>query len=86
MQTTIARSLLRAAVVTGGAALLPAVLAQQAPASAPAAARPTDPNSSTAPLADVVQLSPFQVAADADRGYQALNTLSGTRTSAPLSP
>ncbi|MDO8543068.1 MAG: hypothetical protein Q7S40_21695 [Opitutaceae bacterium] len=32
----------------------------------------------------VVQLSPFQVAADADRGYQALNTLSGTRINSKL--
>ncbi|MEY4941268.1 MAG: hypothetical protein RIQ93_3003, partial [Verrucomicrobiota bacterium] len=32
----------------------------------------------------VVQLSPFQVAADADRGYQALNTLSGTRLNSRL--
>ncbi len=33
---------------------------------------------------EVVVLSPFQVAADADKGYQALNTLSGTRLNSKL--
>ena len=33
---------------------------------------------------ELVQLSPFQVAADTDRGYQALNTLSGTRLNSKL--
>ena len=41
----------------------------------------------TAPAAsadETVLLSPFQVAADADKGYQALNTLSGTRLNSKL--
>jgi outer membrane receptor protein involved in Fe transport len=33
---------------------------------------------------EIVVLSPFQVADDADRGYQALNTLSGTRLNSKL--
>ncbi len=33
---------------------------------------------------EVVVLSPFSVASDADRGYQALNTLSGTRLNSKL--
>ena len=57
-----------------------------APAPAPAAAAPAR----AAPIpvepksGEVVQLSPFQVAADSDRGYQALNTLSGTRLNSKL--
>jgi outer membrane receptor protein involved in Fe transport len=57
------------------ASLLPVAFAQQV-ASPPA--------STTAAPADVVQLSPFQVSSDTDRGYQALNTLSGTRLNSKL--
>ncbi|MDP3069377.1 MAG: TonB-dependent receptor plug domain-containing protein [Opitutaceae bacterium] len=57
------------------------LVAQTAPA--PSAARPA-----TAPAApakdELVTLSPFTVAADTDRGYQALNTLSGTRLNSKL--
>ena len=54
-------------------ALTPSVFAASAPAPA------------TPPVDEkVIQLSPFQVAADADRGYQALNTLSGTRINSKL--
>lgn len=41
------------------------------------------PVAAAQPSATVV-LSPFQVAADSDRGYQALNTLSGTRLNSKL--
>jgi outer membrane receptor protein involved in Fe transport len=74
------------------AALIPAASAQQKVAAASPAtsgnapARPipvtTAPGSSASE--EVIQLSPFQVAAEADRGYQALNTLSGTRLNSKL--
>jgi outer membrane receptor protein involved in Fe transport len=83
MQTALVRSLLRVAVVAGGAALVPAALAQTAPANNPP--RPAGAaGSATVPTGEVVQLSPFQVAAETDRGYQALNTLSGTRLNSKL--
>ncbi len=74
------------------ALLAPAgALAQQVapPAStaAPAPARPIPVVTNTAAPAagdELIQLSPFQVAAEADRGYQALNTLSGTRLNSKL--
>ncbi len=54
--------------------------AQTAPVAASAPA-----TSSLRPKDDtIIELSPFQVAADADRGYQALNTLSGTRLNSKL--
>src|SRR5688572_3718919 len=52
--------------------------AQQAappPVGTPTAAKPTE---------EILQLSPFTVASDTDRGYQALNTLSGTRLNSKL--
>jgi len=60
---------------------LPAVRAQQvSPAPATPSVRTT-----TAPARDeIVQLSPFQVDAGTDRGYQAFNTLSGTRLNTRL--
>ena len=48
---------------------------------------PVKPSPSTPRLPapeEVVVLSPFSVASDADRGYQALNTLSGTRLNSKL--
>src|SRR5687768_1450882 len=66
------------------AALVAVAHAQQvAPpaAGAPAAAQPTP---TEVRKDEVVQLSPFQVAADTDKGYQALNTLSGTRLNSKL--
>ncbi|MBI4625514.1 MAG: TonB-dependent receptor plug domain-containing protein, partial [Verrucomicrobia bacterium] len=53
--------------------------AQTAPAAKPAAPSTTVPTSG-----EVIQLSPFTVASDTDRGYQALNTLSGTRLNSKL--
>jgi outer membrane receptor protein involved in Fe transport len=60
----------------GAAGLLAPAQAQQAPA-APATRPP-------AAAADTVLLSPFTVSSEADRGYQALNTLSGTRLNSKL--
>jgi outer membrane receptor protein involved in Fe transport len=58
--------------------LAAAVFAQTAPAPSPtAAAKPADP---TAP----VELSPFQVRAEDDVGYQAANTTSGSRLNSRL--
>ena len=55
-------------------------------ASGPARAQQkTSPAGSASAAADeVVQLSPFQVSSDSDRGYQALNTLAGTRINSKL--
>ncbi len=39
--------------------------------------------SSAADKSDIVVMSPFEVAADADRGYAAVNTLAGTRLATP---
>jgi outer membrane receptor protein involved in Fe transport len=75
------------------AGLTPATLAQQRteaatpPGSAATTARPipvTTTAGTTSSGGEVIQLSPFQVAAEADRGYQALNTLSGTRLNSKL--
>ena len=64
----------------GAAGLLAPASAQQAPA-APA----TRPPAATRPATDeAVLLSPFTVSSEADRGYQALNTLSGTRLNSKL--
>jgi outer membrane receptor protein involved in Fe transport len=78
MQTSVTRFVLRAAAVV--AALPPVLSGQQAPAAAPTGSAPARP----IPVEEVVQLSPFQVAAETDRGYQALNTLSGTRLNSKL--
>lgn len=55
-----------------------------APASTSTTAIPVVKSPGTAAADEIVQLSPFQVAADTDRGYQALNTLSGTRINSKL--
>ncbi len=72
-------------VVTRFAALLFAagtLCAQTAPAvqsTPPANSAPSVP-----PPGEIITLSPFSVASDTDRGYQALNTLSGTRLNSKL--
>ncbi len=82
MQTNPARSPLARRTYAAFAGLLIAghLAAQTAPAAKPATPAGTPP-----PLSEeTVMLSPFQVASDADRGYQALNTLSGTRLNSKL--
>ena len=82
MPTHPARSRLPRRTCTAVAVLLFAghLAAQTAPAAKPASAAGTPP-----PLSgETVMLSPFQVASDADKGYQALNTLSGTRLNSKL--
>ena len=59
------------------ASLLPIAMAQQVTS-------PPGSLSTSASSGEVVQLSPFQVSTEADRGYQALNTLSGTRLNSKL--
>ncbi|WP_414660193.1 TonB-dependent receptor [Horticoccus sp. 23ND18S-11] len=61
------------------AALVSVLLAPHLDAQAGASANPA-----ARPAETVIVLSPFQVASDADRGYQALNTLSGTRLNSKL--
>lgn len=59
----------------------PRVLAQ----AAPAPAAPAAPAAITAPADDqVIELSPFEVRSEADVGYQAMNTTSGSRLSTNL--
>ena len=53
------------------------------PADAQTAAAPAS-STATPSKEELIVLSPFSVAADADRGYQALNTLSGTRLNSKL--
>jgi len=72
MQTPASRR-----AVAALALLLPAALAAQT-APAPAAPRPADPER------PVVELSPFEVRADNDVGYQAANTTSGSRLNSRL--
>ncbi len=73
-QTTVAKSPRTLLAALFSVLLAPHLGAQ---ATAPAGAKP--------PAAEeTVMLSPFQVASDADRGYQALNTLSGTRLNSKL--
>lgn len=68
--------------------LVPAFAQQVAPPpaapAAPAKPIPVVTGSGSASGEEVLQLSPFQVAAETDRGYQALNTLSGTRLNSKL--
>ncbi len=71
------RTLVPLLMAAGFASLLPAARAQQKTAPAPAA-------NSSDKKEEVVLLSPFTVASEADRGYQALNTLSGTRLNSKL--
>jgi outer membrane receptor for ferric coprogen and ferric-rhodotorulic acid len=65
-----------------------AAQAQSVPAPAPAAPAParatvpvvsTSASDASASEEDIVELTPFVVAADADRGYQSTSTLAGTR-------
>jgi outer membrane receptor protein involved in Fe transport len=76
------------ALLAGAAGFVSSALAQQAsppPASQPATGTRPIPVTTTNNSGDeVVQLSPFQVSSDAERGYQALNTLSGTRLNSKL--
>lgn len=72
------QSLRRLAAATSAGVLLAATLAAQ---TAPAT-KPAPPPLSSGE--ETVVLSPFQVASDSDRGYQALNTLSGTRLNSKL--
>ena len=67
----------RISAFAAGILLATTVVAQTAPGPKPA------PKSSSA-TEETVMLSPFQVASDTDRGYQALNTLSGTRLNSKL--
>jgi len=62
---------------------LPALLALLTAIDLPGQAVP-GAGAASAKADEAVMLSPFQVAADADRGYQALNTLSGTRLNSKL--
>ena len=85
------RFLLTSFSFVAGAAMAPSsAQAQQVTppvsASASSSAKPAALPVSTAPGTgdEVVQLSPFQVEAGTDRGYQALNTLSGTRLNSKL--
>jgi outer membrane receptor protein involved in Fe transport len=68
--------------------LVPAFAQQVAPPpaapAAPAKPIPVVAGSGNSSSEEVLQLSPFQVAAETDRGYQALNTLSGTRLNSKL--
>ena len=78
-----------AALVLGTALLLPAssVRAQTAStASAPAGgAEPVKlPASASQPEGDMLTLSPFVVSAEQDTGYEASDTLAGTRLRTPL--
>jgi len=84
MDTSPISRRLRAAAMAG--TLLVAVSAQSqtapaAPASAPAAAKPADPANPGEPA---VELSPFEVRAENDVGYQAANTTSGSRLNSRL--
>jgi hypothetical protein len=58
--------------------------AAQAADEARAAARPAAAARVGGSASDVVELSPFQVSAEADKGYFAANTLSGTRINTKL--
>jgi outer membrane receptor for ferric coprogen and ferric-rhodotorulic acid len=64
----------------------PRRLGETTPASSGTAAPETNiPVVTSNPLTEeVVRLSPFQVNGGADRGYQAFNTLSGTRLNSKL--
>ena len=84
MQTTPAQRppLVRKTAVAAVSALLAASLVAQ---TAPKPTTATPPPAPSATLTEeAVMLSPFQVASDAEKGYQALNTLSGTRLNSKL--
>src|SRR5688572_27643154 len=66
-------------------ALFPSVLtAQVAPAAPPTAASPSTAAAQPQPTDPVVELSPFTVQTDRDLGYQAENTLAGSRLNTQL--
>ena len=75
-------------LVASAAALFPLhASAQAVAAGSPTSSASSASSASTIPVEtrdEVVQLSPFQVEAGTDRGYQALNTLSGTRLNSKL--
>lgn len=80
MQTQPRFPVLSRALVAGALGFASLASAQQAaPPPATAGARPA-----AAAGDEIVQLSPFQVSTDNERGYQALNTLSGTRLNTKL--
>jgi outer membrane receptor protein involved in Fe transport len=85
MNTRVSAVLTAAAL----ASLLSPLAAQQKPA-APAAAPASTQRTAVIPVTtggggdELIQLSPFQVEAGTDRGYQALSTLSGTRLNSKL--
>jgi outer membrane receptor protein involved in Fe transport len=81
---TLAAAIIAAASLIGG--LASAQAQQTTPASSGTAAPKTNiPVVTSNPLnEEVVQLSPFQVNGGSDRGYQAFNTLSGTRLNSKL--
>jgi len=78
--------LLLAALALAPAAVAQRQVAAATPATSGSASNQPVPVTTTSGSSgeEVVQLSPFQVAADTDRGYQALNTLSGTRLNSKL--
>ncbi len=88
------RSCFVPALLAAPAALLLATTlhAQVAPAPAPTTAAAAPARSDAVPVekaksaaeTDVVQMSPFEVSANDDRGYQAANSLSGTRINSKL--
>lgn len=53
-------------------------------AFAACAAAQTSPASSSAPAEATVVLSPFEVSAQSDDGYQTANAIGATRTNTPL--
>jgi len=82
MQTNPAQSPLPRHTCAAVAILL--LVGQLAAQTAPAPKPVTAPGTGPALSEETVMLSPFQVASDADKGYQALNTLSGTRLNSKL--
>ncbi len=82
MQTNPARSPLPRHTCAAVAVLF--LVGQLAAQTAPAPKPVTAPGTGPALSEETVMLSPFQVASDADKGYQALNTLSGTRLNSKL--
>ncbi|HEY0966707.1 MAG TPA: TonB-dependent receptor plug domain-containing protein [Opitutaceae bacterium] len=87
---SLPRGVSKSAALTLLAALLalPAVAQQTAPAAAPAPTQ-TEAEREAARrqaelAANIITLSPFEVSADANNGYQATNTMSGTRLNSKL--
>lgn len=74
MKTRLPRRFASASVLALGLPLT--MLAQTTPSTPPAATEDTDP--------EVVELSPFIIPADTDRGYIAVDALAGGRTNTPI--